>query len=77
MSTPPGRYHVTLSFDGSPALEGWWDNPDTADWKADRLIAEHAENANASVTVTEWDDGREWPLRQWPTPPPGDAERSA
>ncbi|MFJ9037445.1 hypothetical protein ACIRF8_12760 [Streptomyces sp. NPDC102406] len=73
MANPPGRYHVTLDLDGARALDGWWDNPDTADRKADRLIHEHAENAGARVTVTEWDNGREWPLREWPTPPPADA----
>lgn len=64
MTTPPGRYHVRVARDGARILDGWWDDPDTAErkWEAYRQ-----EQPAAEVTLTEWDGGREWPLR--PTPP--------
>ncbi|MFJ9128913.1 hypothetical protein ACIRJS_32910 [Streptomyces sp. NPDC102340] len=66
--TPPGRYHVTFDRDGVRILDGWWDDPDTADRKFDGLQAQHEEHASTRLLLTEWDGGREWPLREWPTP---------
>ncbi|MGD6742996.1 hypothetical protein ACOKM3_14260 [Streptomyces sp. BH106] len=67
--SPPGRYHVALERDGARILDGWWDDPDTADRKFDGLQAQHEEYAGTRLHLTEWDDGREWPLREWPPTP--------
>ncbi|MFI0242550.1 hypothetical protein [Streptomyces sp. NPDC016845] len=63
---PPGRYHVTLIIDGEHILDGWWNDPDTAERKASGFAPEHEDNAGARVTLTEWHGGQEWPLREWP-----------
>ncbi|MGP3775425.1 hypothetical protein ACTWJ8_31855 [Streptomyces sp. SDT5-1] len=63
---PPGRYHVTLARDGVRILDGWWDDPDTADRKFAGLQAQHEEHADTRLRLTEWDSGQEWPLREWP-----------
>ncbi|MFJ8821219.1 hypothetical protein ACIREE_05495 [Streptomyces sp. NPDC102467] len=68
MTEPPGRYHLSLTIDGEHVLDGWWDDPDTADRKFDGMEKEHEANAGARLLLTEWDDGREWPLRAWPLP---------
>ncbi|MEB3962752.1 hypothetical protein OKJ48_21235 [Streptomyces kunmingensis] len=69
MTTPPGRYHLSLTIDGAHVLDGWWDDPDTAEFKFGDMRKEHEANAGARLLLTEWDDGREWPLREWPAPP--------
>ncbi|MGY0023730.1 hypothetical protein ACVHNB_32770 [Streptomyces sp. YJ-C3] len=65
---PPGRYHLTLTIDGKRIADGWWDDPDIADGKFTSFRREHVDNAGAHVLLTEWDDGKEWTLREWPTP---------
>ncbi|WP_327660439.1 MULTISPECIES: hypothetical protein [unclassified Streptomyces] len=67
--TAPGRYHLTLSVDALPVLDGWWDDPDTADGKFDSLQRQHQESAGAQLLLTEWDRAQEWPLREWPAAP--------
>lgn len=67
--SPPGRYHVALDRHGARILDGWWDDPDTADGKFDGLQAQHEEHAGTRLRLTEWDAGREWPLREWPPTP--------
>ncbi|MFJ8931589.1 hypothetical protein ACIRLA_33900 [Streptomyces sp. NPDC102364] len=64
--SPPGRYHVAFDRDGVRILDSRWDAPDTADGKFDGLKAQHEEHASARLLLTEWDDGREWPPREWP-----------
>ncbi|WP_338704292.1 hypothetical protein V2W30_40980 (plasmid) [Streptomyces sp. Q6] len=70
--TPPDRYHLTLAIDGRTILRGWWDNAGTADGKFDGFRDEHEAHAGAHLLLTEWDAGREWPLREWPTPAPAE-----
>ncbi|MFJ8955242.1 hypothetical protein ACIRL3_46140 [Streptomyces sp. NPDC102384] len=62
--TPPGRYHVALDRDGSRILDGWWDDPDTADGKFDGLQAQLEEYAGTRQRLTEWGRSQEWPLRR-------------
>ncbi|MFJ9038938.1 hypothetical protein ACIRF8_20375 [Streptomyces sp. NPDC102406] len=66
MSDQPGRYHLSLTIDGARVLDGWWDDADTADRKFDGMRKEHEADDRARLLLTEWDDGREWPLRAWP-----------
>ncbi|NEB77585.1 hypothetical protein G3I40_20550 [Streptomyces sp. SID14478] len=70
MTTLSGRYHVALSIDRKPVLEGWWNDADTADGKFDKPHKDHEDNAGAHLLLTGWGSDREWPLREWPTPPP-------
>ena len=59
MTTPPGRYHVSVVRDGARILNGWWDDADVAERKRAGYVREQP---GAEVTLTEWDGGREWPL---------------
>lgn len=65
MRESPGRYHVSLYLDGTRVLDGWWNSADVAEGKFAGLRVEHGEREGTHLSLTEWDDGQEWPLDEW------------
>ncbi|MFE6408177.1 hypothetical protein ACFVOR_14725 [Streptomyces sp. NPDC057837] len=59
----PGRFHLTLSHDGYPAMHGWWNKEAVArarfrEWVGDRG------RPGASVILVDEETGAE--LERWP-----------
>ncbi|MYS70380.1 hypothetical protein GTY88_08030 [Streptomyces sp. SID5926] len=62
-----GRYRVTVTTDGAPLIQGWWDDEATARRKFASWVGEHGDRPGARVTLvdeqtgvvlTEWPDAR-------------------
>lgn len=61
---PPGRYRVTLTTIGRPAMHGWWDDEDTARRKLATWVGEYGTAPDARVLLLDEDTGAR--LTEWP-----------
>ncbi|WP_109030193.1 hypothetical protein [Streptomyces rubrogriseus] len=61
-----GRYRVTVTIDGEPLLQGWWDDEMVARGKYTSWIGEHGSRLGARVTLV--DEGTGETLTEWPDP---------
>jgi hypothetical protein len=59
----PGRYHLTLTRDGRPAMHGWWDREAVARAKFTEWVGDWG-RPGASVTLVDEDTGVT--LTTWP-----------
>jgi hypothetical protein len=59
-----GRYHLTLTADGRPAMHGWWASEATARRKWTAWIGGRGSLPGARVTLVDEDTGEtvaDWP----------------
>lgn len=63
--TNPDRFHLTLSLDGRPALDGWWGSETTARKKWAEAVGEYRRDG-ARITLVDEETGEE--LAAWPEP---------
>lgn len=59
----PGRYHLTLTRDGHPAMHGWWDRETVA---RDRLRGWIGDWGGPGVRITLVDEDTGTTLTEWP-----------
>jgi hypothetical protein len=59
----PGRYHLTLTSDGRPAMHGWWGSETVARRKATAWIGQWG-RPGARITLVDEDTGTT--LTTWP-----------
>jgi hypothetical protein len=59
-----GRYHLTLTLDGRPAMHGWWDVEATARRQFSSWVGERGEMPGVRITLVDELDGTE--LTTWP-----------
>lgn len=60
----PDRYHLTLTTDGRPVMQGWWSVRATADRKFREWIGEQGSKPGARVVLV--DDAAGDVLAEWP-----------
>ncbi|WP_432130680.1 hypothetical protein [Streptomyces tendae] len=60
-----GRYRVTVTIDGQPLVQGWWDDETVARRKYTAWIGEHGSRPGARVTLADEETGEQ--LTEWPT----------
>ena len=61
-----GRFHLTLTFDGQPAMHGWWAVRKTADAKTEEWVGDYG---RPGVRVTLVDEETGALLTSWPEEP--------
>ncbi|WP_329472789.1 hypothetical protein OIE75_29995 [Streptomyces sp. NBC_01723] len=59
-----GRFRVTVTTDGEPLIQGWWDDKTVARRKFASWIGEHGSRPGARVTLVDEEAGRV--LTEWP-----------
>lgn len=59
-----GRYRVTVTTDGDPLIQGWWDDEEVARRKFASWVGEHGSRAGARVTLVDEETGKQ--LTEWP-----------
>lgn len=59
----PGRYHLTLTRDGRPAMHGWWGSEAVAQAKFTEWVGDWGRQG-ATVTLVDEDTGTV--LTTWP-----------
>lgn len=62
--TTPDRYHLTLTVDGRPAMQGWWSVRETADRKFRERIGEQGSKPGARIVLVDTVAGET--LATWP-----------
>ncbi|CAL9651490.1 hypothetical protein [Streptomyces sp. enrichment culture] len=62
-----GRYRVTVTIDGQPLIQGWWDDETVARRKLVSWVGEHGSRAGARVTLVDEETGKT--LTEWPDGP--------
>ncbi|WP_369167749.1 hypothetical protein AB5J49_07775 [Streptomyces sp. R28] len=63
-SNQPGRYHLTLTAAGRPAVQGWWGSEAVARRKFTSWIGEYGAMPGARVTLVDEETGET--LTTWP-----------
>jgi hypothetical protein len=62
-----GRYQVTVTTDGQPLLQGWWNDEAVARRKFASWVGEHGSRSGARVTLVDEETGER--LTEWPERP--------
>lgn len=60
----PDRYHLTLTADGRPAMQGWWSVRATVDRKFREWIGEQGSKPGARIVLVDTVTGET--LTTWP-----------
>ena len=58
------RYHLTLSLDGEPAMQGWWSREATARRQFSSWVGERGSMPGVRIVLVDEEDGTE--LMTWP-----------
>jgi hypothetical protein len=58
------RYHLTLTLDGRPAMQGWWSREKTARRQFSSWIGERGSMPGARITLV--DEQEQLVLASWP-----------
>jgi hypothetical protein len=61
-----GRYRVTVTIEGRPMLQGWWETEAVARAKFSSWVGEHGDRPGTRVTLTDEASGSV--LTEWPGP---------
>ncbi|MEV8033865.1 hypothetical protein [Streptomyces sp. NPDC086182] len=61
------RYHLTLTLDGRPAMQGWWSREATARRQFTAWVGERGEMPGVRITLVDTETGRT--LTAWPKVP--------
>lgn len=59
------RYHLTLTIDAQPVMNGWWSELKTAEKKFTSWVGERGGRKGTRITLTDEADGRRV-LKAWP-----------
>ncbi|MEV4041386.1 hypothetical protein [Streptomyces sp. NPDC049744] len=59
-----GRYRVSVTTDGEPLIQGWWDDKTVARRKFASWVGEHGSRSGAEVILIDEGSGRV--LTEWP-----------
>jgi hypothetical protein len=60
----PTRFHLTLTLDGRPAMQGWWGSEATARRQFSTWIDERGSMPGVRITLV--DDEEQLVLASWP-----------
>ncbi|MEV5012881.1 MULTISPECIES: hypothetical protein [unclassified Streptomyces] len=63
----PGRYHLTLTADGTTMMHGWWESEATPRHQFSIWVGERGTLPGARVTLTDEETGTV--LMTWPAEP--------
>ena len=58
------RYHLTLTLDGGPAMQGWWSKEKTARRQFSSWVGERGSMPGVRIVLVDEEDGVE--LAAWP-----------
>jgi hypothetical protein len=61
------RYHLTLTLDGEPAMQGWWAKEATARRQFSSWVGERGEMPGVRITLV--DEETDETLAVWPKEP--------
>jgi len=59
-----GRYHLTLTLDGQPAMQGWWGNESTARRQFASWVGERGSMPGVQIVLVDEETGLT--LAAWP-----------
>ena len=61
------RYHLLLTLDGRPAMQGWWPRETTARGRHEAWKRERGKMPGVRITLVDEETGRT--LTEWPKAP--------
>jgi hypothetical protein len=67
VSMTADRYHLLLTLDGRPAMQGWWSRETTARGRHEAWKRERGKMPGVRITLVDEETGRT--LTEWPKAP--------